>query len=99
MTRILQFLILIYRTAISPLLGQNCRFTPSCSCYMHEALEKHGFLKGLTLGAIRILKCNPWMNSAWSDPVPDAFAWGNLIRYNRFNAKNRQKTKKPEAMQ
>ena len=48
---------------------------------MHDALEKHGVFKGLTLGTIRILKCNPWIKASWVDPVPDAFAWGNLIRY------------------
>jgi|GEM_PF-1623660 len=48
-----------YQTFISPLLGTNCRFHPSCSCYAKEALEIHGLTKGLWLSGKRIVKCNP----------------------------------------
>jgi putative membrane protein insertion efficiency factor len=58
-----------YQWTISPLLGQNCRFQPSCSNYMIEAIEEWGVIKGLWLGLKRIFRCHPWGN--WGpDPVP-----------------------------
>lgn len=62
-------LIRFYQIAISPLLGSNCRFTPTCSHYMLEALRVHGLIKGLYLGIHRIFRCHPWGGSGW-DPVP-----------------------------
>jgi putative membrane protein insertion efficiency factor len=64
-------LIRIYQYAISPFLGSNCRFYPSCSHYMLEAIETHGLLKGIALGSRRILKCHPW-HEGGIDPVPAA---------------------------
>ena len=61
--------IRFYRYFISPWLGANCRFEPSCSAYALEALHKHGALRGLVLGGWRILHCNPWGGSGY-DPVP-----------------------------
>lgn len=49
-----------YQKFISPLLGKNCRFMPTCSAYMIEAIEVHGVAKGLLLGLWRILRCNPF---------------------------------------
>ena len=48
---------------MSPYLGNNCRFYPSCSNYAIEAIEKFGVLKGLKMAFFRILKCNPWGGS------------------------------------
>lgn len=62
-------LLKFYRLAISPLLGRNCRFHPSCSAYAIEAVERHGALKGGWLGLRRILRCHPW-NPGGYDPVP-----------------------------
>ena len=90
MKKILQFLVLIYQKTLSPFMGNQCRFTPSCSCYTHEALEKHGAIKGTILGLWRILRCNPFNKSSWVDPVPEnfpsfkfrgAFAPFKLFRY------------------
>ncbi len=67
---VLIFFIRLYRACISPLLGQNCRFTPSCSCYAIEAIEKKGVLKGMWLGLKRILKCHPF-HPGGHDPVDD----------------------------
>ena len=53
------FFIKIYKYLISPLLGHNCRFLPSCSEYFIECLEEHGPIKGLYLGFKRITKCHP----------------------------------------
>ncbi|WP_293267959.1 membrane protein insertion efficiency factor YidD [Neptunomonas sp.] len=70
-TAILTGLIRIYQYAISPFLGSNCRFYPSCSHYMLEAIETHGLFKGLGLGCRRILKCHPW-HEGGIDQVPPA---------------------------
>lgn len=67
---ILKFLIKGYQLIISPLLGQNCRFQPTCSHYAKEAIEKHGIRRGLWLGIHRISKCHPWGSSGF-DPVPE----------------------------
>ena len=58
-----------YRLFISPLLGQNCRFHPSCSTYALEALETHGAFRGAWLAAKRIARCHPWGGSG-VDEVP-----------------------------
>ncbi|NQV87328.1 MAG: membrane protein insertion efficiency factor YidD [Woeseiaceae bacterium] len=62
-------LVRFYGFAISPWLGANCRFDPTCSRYVIEALELHGFLKGSWLAAKRIGRCHPWGGSGY-DPVP-----------------------------
>ncbi len=62
-------LIKFYQVAISPLLPNACRFTPTCSQYTIEALEKHGFFKGIWLGIKRIFRCRPGGGSGY-DPVP-----------------------------
>ena len=64
-------LVTIYRYTISPFLGDNCRYQPSCSQYTIEALRKHGAFRGSWLAARRIARCHPWGGSGY-DPVPDA---------------------------
>ena len=59
MTKILIFIIKIYKYIVSPLLGNKCRFLPTCSEYFIEAIDTHGLLKGLKFGLKRILKCHP----------------------------------------
>tara|TARA_X000001036_G_scaffold433720_1_gene471840 strand:- start:1011 stop:1232 length:222 start_codon:yes stop_codon:yes gene_type:complete len=63
------FIIKVYQKFISPVLLPSCRFSPTCSQYSIEALNKHGFLKGLWLSLKRILKCHPFGGSGY-DPVP-----------------------------
>ncbi|MFT2109653.1 membrane protein insertion efficiency factor YidD [Marinomonas sp. 2405UD68-3] len=58
-----------YQYTISPLLGNNCRFYPSCSEYMIEAIEKHGAIKGTRLGLKRLSKCHPF-HEGGVDDVP-----------------------------
>ncbi len=60
MSKLLIFFIKFYRYFISPLLGNKCRFLPTCSEYFIDALKVHGFLKGSQLGLQRILKCHPF---------------------------------------
>ena len=68
---ILSGLVKGYRLLISPALGSNCRFEPSCSRYALEALERHGALAGSYLSLHRIGRCHPWCDGG-EDPVPDA---------------------------
>ncbi len=63
-------LIRIYQLTISPLLGNNCRFIPSCSCYAKEAISKHGICYGSYLSIKRIMRCNPWNNNFGVDDPP-----------------------------
>jgi putative membrane protein insertion efficiency factor len=63
------FLINIYRYFISPLLGKNCRFYPSCSNYAMEAIKKHGAIRGVLLSVKRIMKCHPFYPGG-HDEVP-----------------------------
>jgi len=71
--RILIAPIRFYQIAISPMLGQRCKYYPSCSEYTIEAIRVHGPLKGLGLGAWRILRCNPYSHGG-VDPVPPRHA-------------------------
>ncbi len=67
-----KFLVLMvrgYQKFISPLLGNNCRFSPTCSEYFIMAVEKYGAIKGSYLGGKRILKCHPF-NPGGYDPLP-----------------------------
>ena len=57
-----------YQLLISPLLGRHCRFTPSCSTYFIQAVNKYGALRGSLLGARRIGRCHPW-NPGGHDPL------------------------------
>lgn len=67
-------LVRFYQRGISPMLPPACRYTPTCSQYMVEAILKHGALKGLYLGIRRILRCHPWGGYGY-DPVPEEFHW------------------------
>jgi putative membrane protein insertion efficiency factor len=63
------FLVKGYQFLISPLLGNNCRFYPSCSQYMIQAIERFGIIKGVYLGGKRLSKCHPW-HEGGMDPIP-----------------------------
>lgn len=69
MKHLLQLPIRLYRWLLSPLLGSNCRYYPSCSAYALEAIEKHGPCHGSWLSVRRICRCHPWGGSGY-DPVP-----------------------------
>ncbi|MBI5418399.1 membrane protein insertion efficiency factor YidD [Candidatus Poribacteria bacterium] len=61
-------LIKMYQKFLSPFLPSSCRFNPTCSQYTIDAIEKYGLFKGLKLGVLRILRCNPFCNGGY-DPV------------------------------
>ncbi len=67
--QLLVWLIRAYQLAISPWLGNRCRFFPSCSEFTMEALQKHGVFKGCWLGLRRLGRCHPWHPGGY-DPVP-----------------------------
>lgn len=68
--RALLKLIRIYQATISPGLGNVCRYSPTCSHYAYEAIERHGALRGTTLALKRLARCRPWGGSGF-DPVPE----------------------------
>ncbi len=67
-------LVIGYRRLISPMLGQRCRFYPSCSAYALEAIRVHGATKGTVLATSRVCRCHPW-NPGGVDHVPAKGAW------------------------
>ena len=71
--RFLKFLLIfpirVYQKLLSPLLGQNCRYTPTCSHYSVEAIQEWGIFKGTWMAVKRIVSCNPWGGFGY-DPVP-----------------------------
>ena len=69
MRRFVVAIIRAYQYVLSPWWGQQCRFTPTCSHYAIEAVERHGVLTGSWLATRRILRCHPWKPGGF-DPVP-----------------------------
>ena len=63
------FLVKLYQYTISPLLGSNCRYSPTCSSYTVQAIQEWGLIKGTWLGIKRISRCHPWGSEGY-DPVP-----------------------------
>ncbi|MBE0438375.1 MAG: membrane protein insertion efficiency factor YidD [Gammaproteobacteria bacterium] len=70
MEKIIIGLVRGYQILLSPLLGHNCRFQPTCSHYMIEAIQRFGVMRGSWLGIRRISRCHPW-HEGGIDPVPD----------------------------
>ena len=72
-------LLRAYKKHLSPHLGHNCRFVPTCSEYAMQAIEIHGLAKGSLLALWRLLRCNPF--GRWGyDPVPERGRWKNEAR-------------------
>ena len=73
LSKIFVLFVRAYQVTLSPLFGDCCRFTPSCSNYMIEAIQIHGAFKGGWLGLKRILRCHPFGGKGY-DPVPGSFS-------------------------
>lgn len=71
---LLLMLLRIYKRLISPLLGQRCRFYPSCSTYAAEAIARHGAARGSYMAVCRVARCHPGCEGG-IDPVPEKFTW------------------------
>ena len=69
MSKIFIVIIRFYQLSISPIFGQNCRYTPTCSHYSIDAIKKYGPFKGGWIGLKRIFSCHPWGGHG-DDPVP-----------------------------
>lgn len=63
-------MIRAYQKVVSPMLGRNCRFSPTCSAYTAEALDVHGLFRGLWMGLRRLGRCHPLREGGY-DPVPN----------------------------
>jgi putative membrane protein insertion efficiency factor len=71
---ILAPIIFVYQKLISPLLGPRCKYHPSCSSYLVQAITTHGIIKGIILGILRIIRCNPFSGGGFN-PVPSKGKW------------------------
>ncbi len=78
MKPLLLLLLRAYQLCVSPFLGQNCRFHPSCSSYAQQAIVTHGALRGSLLAGRRLCKCHPW-HPGGLDPVPPAVHTSSAI--------------------
>ncbi len=77
LSRVFIFLVQLYRAALSPLMGPGkCRYEPTCSAYLIEALRLHGPFRGLWLGLRRVSSCHGWSRRPFHDPVPSAIKPG-----------------------
>jgi uncharacterized protein len=66
--RLLIGLVRLYRLSIGPMLGERCRFEPSCSAYFIESVRKYGAIRGACRGIWRICRCNPWNPGGYDPP-------------------------------
>lgn len=66
----LLLIIMVYRYTLSPMFGNQCRYSPTCSYYAEEAIKKYGAIRGSFLAVKRILRCHPWHEGGY-DPVPE----------------------------
>ncbi|NPA46288.1 MAG: membrane protein insertion efficiency factor YidD [Chlorobi bacterium] len=80
------WLVRFYQAAISPYLGSSCRYTPTCSQYTIEALQRHGLLTGGWLAVRRIASCHPWGGQGY-DPVPTEEELKKRIPFRKINLK------------
>lgn len=83
MNKLLIGLVNVYKKFISPILPPTCRYYPTCSTYMIDALKKHGAILGLIMGISRIIRCNPFVKGG-VDPVPDYFTLRRNLHPERY---------------
>ena len=78
MRKLIVAILHLYKVVLSPLLPSACRYYPSCSEYMRQAVERYGVARGLWMGAKRLLRCHPF-HAGGIDPVPDLAPTTRLI--------------------
>ena len=76
------FIIRVYQYGISPFLMSSCRYTPSCSTYGVEAIQRHGAFLGGFLTIKRVISCNPWGGSG-HDPVPEKYSFSHIFTHHK----------------
>lgn len=69
--QIARLLIKAYQYGVSPWLGLNCRYYPSCSVYADEAIQQYGISKGLWIACKRLLRCHPWASGGYDPVIPN----------------------------
>ena len=88
--RVAHALIRFYQLTLSSLTGRQCRYLPTCSAYVDEAIGRHGLWPGAWMGLARVCRCHPWGGSGY-DPTPDRLAlnasWAQPWRYGRWRWK------------
>lgn len=89
MRRITVIPIDLYRWLVSPLLPSHCNYYPSCSRYTRDAILRHGILRGLGMGVLRIGRCSA-RHYGGNDPVPDEVNWRDLLAEYRRRSVKRQ---------
>lgn len=72
MKYVLMFLLRLYKLFLSPILGNNCCYSPTCSMYMYDAVSRYGALYGFLMGIRRLLRCTPFHKGGF-DPVPENY--------------------------
>jgi len=70
--KFLQSLLLLYKRTLSPIIGNHCAYTPTCSMYSYDALEKYGVIRGIILTIGRLLRCTPFAKGGF-DPVSENY--------------------------
>jgi putative membrane protein insertion efficiency factor len=84
-------LLKIYRYTLSPMIGLECRYLPTCSVYAEEALERHGLWAGSWIAAARLCRCHPWGGSGLDfvcEELPPRSRWYLPWRYGRWRGVN-----------
>ena len=71
MKTLLMVIIRGYQLFLSPVLGSNCRYAPTCSHYTHQAIAHYGSIKGIWMGIKRILRCHPWAEGGYDPVIPE----------------------------
>ncbi len=72
MKQVVQFLLRIYKIMLSPFIGRQCIYVPTCSMYMYDAVERYGAVVGTAMGIKRVFRCTPFHRGGF-DPVPENY--------------------------
>ena len=85
--QVVHVVIRLYQLTFSALIGRQCRYAPSCSHYLDEAVARHGVWAGTWMGAARVCRCHPWGDSGF-DPVPSQRPEGRWFQPWRYGVRH-----------